>query len=289
MVLFRGLLDDAAIFPPGNAPMSTAVRSHLAWQASTWSAVLGPLICPDTRWDELLADLPDGGRLAISMTLPGGVGSLPDALERAATETRTTLLSLEIPSPAEGLGRLLELVTEHVPADTRTYVELPWPDVGRSSIDTLARAGVRLKLRTGGTDAAAFPDERRLATAIQASVAAGVPFKLTAGLHDPIRHRDPHTGFEHHGYLNVIWATAQAVSGHDLAHITAALAERNPSRVAEAVAGIDVSTATRARQQFRSFGTCSIADPVTGLRDLGLLDLGLLDLGLIKEDQWPIG
>nr|BFE70363.1 hypothetical protein GCM10020092_036640 [Actinoplanes digitatis] len=96
----------------------------------------------------------------------------------------------------------------------------------------------------------------------------GLAYKLTAGLHDPIRHRDPATGFEHHGYLNVLLATARALTG---GAVDAALADHDGARVAAAVAAIDDPLAERVRHHFVSFGTCSITEPVDGLLRHGLL------------------
>jgi hypothetical protein len=132
----------------------------------------------------------------------------------------------------------------------------------------LVAAGLRLKIRTGGVVPAAFPDERQLSAVLDAAVRGGIAFKLTAGLHDPVRHRDPATGFEHHGYLNVLLATDRALRGADVAE---ALADQDGVRVATAIAGLDDSRAERIRQHFISFGTCSVTEPVDGLRRHGLL------------------
>ena len=104
------------------------------------------------------------------------------------------------------------------------------------------------------------------------AVRGGLAFKLTAGLHDPIRHRDPATGFEHHGYLNVILATARALQGYA---IERALADQDGERVAAAVAGIDEVVAKAVRHHFISFGTCSVSEPVDGLLRYGLLSKDL--------------
>jgi hypothetical protein len=62
-------------------------------------------------------------------------------------------------------------------------------------------------------------------------------------------------------------ATDAAIAGADVPELVALLADRDGARVAERVRG----ASPRVRATFRSFGTCSIAEPVTELADLGLL------------------
>jgi len=52
-----------------------------------------------------------------------------------------------------------------------------------------------------------------------------VPFKCTAGLHHAVHHTDPATGFVHHGFLNIVAATARAIVGGD---VEGALTEERP-------------------------------------------------------------
>jgi hypothetical protein len=263
--LFAALFDDAAIFPPGNAPVPDAVK---AYRDRGPSPLLGPFICSLPRWEALRETLTAGHRLPVALTLPGGAPEVPAAIALAGAEPRVDLVALELPATAATLSDLVTTVGRHVPPAVRAYVELPWADVTAASVATLADAGLRLKIRTGGVVATAFPDERRLAAVLETAVRGGLPFKLTAGLHDPIRHRDPATGFEHHGFLNVLLATARALEGGNVAE---ALADRDGVRVAKAVAGIDDALADRVRHRFVSFGTCSVTEPVDGLLRLGLL------------------
>ena len=248
--LFAGLFDDAAIFPPGDLPMPDAVKAHRERQGSPLAPLLGPFVCTLGRWEELTAAVAGGPRLAVSLILPDPGTRLPE-------DPLVDVVAVEFPGvdvPAGG---------------TRTaYLEMPCGEVTATRLAAVREAGVRLKIRTGGVRAEAFPSEAELARALWSAVRAGVAFKLTAGLHDPIRHHDPVTGFEHHGFLNVMLATARAVQGYD---IERALADQDGERVAAAVAGLDEVLIEAVRRHFVSFGTCSVAEPVAGLLRYRLL------------------
>ncbi|HSF26676.1 MAG TPA: hypothetical protein VLC50_04070, partial [Actinomycetes bacterium] len=97
------------------------------------------------------------------------------------------------------------------------------------------------------------------------------PYKCTAGLHHAVRHTDPVTGFEHHGFLNLLLATHAATQGADLAAVTALLARRDGAALARTAAGLDPTEALVARSFFVAFGSCSIAEPADDLLDLDLL------------------
>jgi len=64
-----------------------------------------------------------------------------------------------------------------------------------------------------GPDAAAFPTVESEAAFIARCVALDIPFKATAGLHQPVRHYDTEIGVEHHGFVNLWTATARAAAG----------------------------------------------------------------------------
>ncbi len=137
-----------------------------------------------------------------------------------------------------------------------------------AALDELAAAGHSLKLRTGGADADAFPSAVELATCIAAALDRELPFKCTAGLHNAMRHRDDETGFEHHGFLNVLVATRASLDGADVAEVASVLEETDADKL---LSRTDHAALARARRWFRSFGSCSIAEPLADLRQLGLL------------------
>jgi hypothetical protein len=103
-------------------------------------------------------------------------------------------------------------------------------------------------------------------------VAEGAPFKCTAGLHRAVRHRDDRTGFEHHGFVNILLATHAAASGASVDELAEILAAHDPTALVEQVADLDAAAAAVARQHFVGFGTCSVDDPIDDLTGLGLIE-----------------
>ena len=107
------------------------------------------------------------------------------------------------------------------------FVELPPTPADHgwlAAADEAAEAGLRLKFRTGGLDASAFPPAEVLAGWIDAALDRETQFKCTAGLHRAVRHTGD-DGFEHHGFLNVLVATHRAFEGARPDEVVATLEE----------------------------------------------------------------
>lgn len=213
---FRHLVDDAAVFPPGLAPLPRAVTEHAEHLASPHAALVGPFVIGADRLAELAQlagpELFTNGLRVSVVTAPAAI---PAVLAALAATDRLVPAALEVkPDPAPPIRDQIDaLAARSLPG--AVYVEAPRP-VTRAWEQALASAvrhGFRLKFRTGGTEAAAFPTEDEVAAWIHDTVAAGAAFKCTAGLHHAVRHTAPTTGFEHHGYLNVLLATTRACSG----------------------------------------------------------------------------
>lgn len=275
-VLFDRLFDDAAVFPPGNAPMQEAVRVHLERRHSPIGRYVGPFICSGPRWCELVDELPDARLIEppfdLALTVPGGPADLGPSLASVLAEPRVALVAVELPLVSASSAELRDL-HELLPHGVAGYVELEMPLVDDDAMARLAEAGLRLKLRAGGPTTADFPREEELARSIKSAATHGVPFKLTAGLHHAVRYTDPATGFEHHGFLNVMWATAASRNGADEERMRDLLAERDAVRVGTAVACLSSERVAAMRQDFTSFGTCSIGEPMADLAELHLLEV----------------
>lgn len=270
--LLRGLCDDAALFPPGNAPLPAALAAHARYRDSAFAALVGPLIFPIPRLAELAAQEP--APVEVILTAPEGPGTVAAALDRCAGIAGTTVTGVEIAAPA---GRSAKEFFAALPAQwaggpgLAVSVEVPRDARRPEFFERLADTPYAAKFRTGGVVAAAYPDEPELAAAIRSAVGAGIPFKATAGLHHAVRNTDPATGFEQHGFLNLLLATHRAIAGANTTELSAVLADRDGSGLARQLAGLAEPEVAAVRAAFRSFGTCSIADPLTELVDLHLL------------------
>ncbi|MFD6045819.1 hypothetical protein ACFWG7_31600 [Streptomyces koyangensis] len=273
--LFAAFCDDAAVFPPGELPLDRAVPAHLRHVTAAHAPLVGPLVVPQARLTEL-AELTAGhttGSLELAVTVPS-----PEAAGRtlasaaALPAARLRFVEVAVPDGVAAAELVRRLTTALADADAGTgvtvYVEVPRDERRAELIASLADSPFLAKFRTGGMRADLYPDERELARAVLLAVRAGLPFKATAGLHHAVRNTDPRTGFEQHGHLNLLAATGAALDGAGEEEIVAVLAERDGSTVA----GLVGALSPRVRTAFRSFGTCSLAEPVGELAALGLLD-----------------
>ncbi|MFD9127770.1 hypothetical protein [Kitasatospora sp. NPDC059571] len=258
--LFRGLFDDAAVFPPGDLPLRRAVPAHLGHRSAWYADAVGPFLCGPG----LVAELAEvGPGIPVGLVLPGGSAGPAAALSAAAA---LDVVSVEI-AAADVAATVAELAGA-LPAGVTAAVELPRDGAPEKSLDALAGTPYRAKYRTGGLAAEAFPSTAELAAFLAGCAERSVPYKCTAGLHHAVRHTDPATGFDHHGFLNVLLA---AEAGSDRAAVAEILAERSGTVLSGAVIGLTGRQIERIRTSFTSFGTCSIAEPLADLADLGLL------------------
>ena len=274
--LLAGLCDDAALFPPGNAPLSEAVPAHAEHGKSSHADLVGSFVFPEGRLGELaefLAQFPYPGELVLSLTVPRP-SAVMSALERAGALDAVTVAALEIVVPTEcGVDELFSALDEvsALHPDIALFVEVP-RDARRTAIlGRLAGSPYAAKFRTGGVVAEAYPDEAELAEAITATVTAGIPFKATAGLHHAVRNTASGTGFEQHGFVNVLAAVATALDGGDTHAVSSVLAERDGAALAARLTGLPADRAAEVRARFLSYGTCSITEPLADLRVLGLV------------------
>jgi hypothetical protein len=265
---WAAIVDDAAIFPPGDSPLHEATAAYGARSAEDGAELVGTFVLKD-------ADLPlvrgFGGPLSVVVT--GGAGQLAGPVG-LCSKLGLNLAGIEIAlrdldDPAGNARRVVAALRE-VETEVPVHVELPAsPAEGGwlAAADVVAEAELLLKFRTGGLDAAAYPTSEVLAGWIDAALDRETPFKCTAGLHNAVRHTGE-DGFEHHGFVNVLLATRRAFDGAAVGEVVQVLETRDTGVLTQHCEYDDLAGA---RRWFRSFGSCSVAEPLADLRELGLI------------------
>ncbi len=272
--LLRGLVDDAAVFPPGNASLPDAVRLHRVHRAAAYADCVGPLLVPaaaHTELVEVVAGAHAGPPLEVGLVVrpDDDPAVLAAALAALADVDAVRVVAAELgwrwDWRALGLDSLA--VALEVPRG-------PAHDSALVDIRTAVREGLRVvaKFRTGPTPTWPWPDEDELAAFLCVAAAAELPFKLTGGLHHAARGTYPVDGTpeENHGILNVLLATASALEGAPREEVAALLAVRDGPALAGLVSSWSEATVARVRERFTAYGCCTVTDPVGELADLGL-------------------
>ena len=284
--LFAGLCDDAALFPPGNAPVAAAVPAHRRHRAAWYAGLVGPFLLGPDRIAEVGAAA-GAEPLDVVLVVRDGPGALAPALTRMAEQPGLRLVGVELGpdaegSPAEAAARGCAALDRELAPGVTGVVELRRGAGGEGAgaestgldraLDLVAASGHRAKYRTGGLEPRAFPSTGELAAFVTGCAARGLAFKCTAGLHQAVRHTDPGTGLTHHGFLNILAATDAALRGEP-EPAEAVLACRSGGELAETLADAlaDDGRTGRLRALFTAYGTCSVAEPLADLTALGLI------------------
>lgn len=272
--LFARLVDDASLFPPGVASAPEAVEAHLEVRGGEYAGLLGPLLCPASRLAELiteLAKIKPSTPVPLSLVCDSGLGGVPKAL--SIIEGRQEMLDLrmvEMPAPSDVDDMWLERVNEFVPEDVVRVVEprRGGDDEWLEGVRRVAEYGCWPKLRLAGLTPESVPSVDVAAEFLAVAAGLDVPFKTTTGMHTAVRAPVGETETVHHGYLNLLVATARSLSGKD---VRAALESTDGAALAAEARALSEQAASAVRDVFASCGTCSPTDPVTDLEGLELL------------------
>lgn len=294
-------MDYAGLFPPAALGMGDAVAGYRAARTGPDRWMVDRFICPATRLEELvtvLAPTMQAGEESwhLAVTASGWVESLTrDAgavrtfVDTVGSAASVDLVEMRVPSEVaadpDRLSADAFLVLRAYQA--MPFFELPWNAAPFAAMDALAALRedsgrtLGVKLRCGGLEAELFPSPEEAARFVSAAAARALPMKATAGLHHPYRHIDPATGFHHHGFLNVLAATALAHAGEPESTIAAVLADDDADHFVLDKAGLSwrehrVGAAAFDAMRtdlFVAYGSCSFDEPVADLTGLGVLPL----------------
>jgi len=270
--------------------MRPALESYASYARGEDRPALGRLIVPISRLAELETV---GGDL-----MPRGKRSEPWRLSvlvaedvPAAGEEMRKFNRRHSPGSADGstvidaaelkASTMDEIVHQRrdLPRELTAYFEIPTAGDVTPLVKTMAKAGARAKIRTGGVSPEAFPRAEVIVDFIAACQREAVPFKATAGLHHPIRgeyrltyESDSPTAMMY-GFLNVFIAAAMLYAGESQDTALDVLEESDPSAFKfaddamqwrEKRIGVDQIVASRSEFAI-SFGSCSFREPVEEL------------------------
>jgi hypothetical protein len=297
-VLLGDAIDYAGLFPPAQLDMAGAVAEYAGYLDSDDRWALGKFVVPVGRLHELreaaLSRRGDGLSLGPAegtwrlSALVGADVSADMARVRAFNAQQVDdedwsaqVEAIEVRASTEDA---VAAAARAIGDGFETYVEIPIVNDPAALVRAIAAAGLRAKIRTGGTTADAFPAPGDVARFLSACIAAGVPFKATAGLHHPVRGEHALTYAPDsplgtmHGFLNMLVAAACLASGGDEAQAREILEDQNPSGFLVVVSGVmwrihrlGVERLARVRASgMASFGSCSFREPLDDLAALGI-------------------
>lgn len=293
--LLRESIDYAGLFPPAGLGMGQAVANYASYRIGPHAWALGRFVVPAGRLVELeqalagfLPRFSTSDRWHLAVLL--GTDPLQDLeaigeFNCAHVADGAGMAVVDVVEAKADSPEAAEQLLAHVPSDLQPYIEIPVSRDPAPLATAVARAGGRLKVRTGGITPDAFPAAAGLVCFLRAARDVGVPFKATAGLHHPLR-AEYRLTYEAgsacgtmFGFLNLFLAAAFMGAGLDDAAAERLLEERDRTAFRFDADGVewqgqrlDLDRIRRTRESaIISFGSCSFTEPIDDLHSLGLL------------------
>jgi len=290
--LLDGMIDYAGLFPPAQHSLEVAVDEFSSIpEDRAWMVDL--FVCASNKLTELDTLLRKGSSKG---TLPGSIiGNPLDQPDKALSSIERDMQRMEACTHVEPVAYEIRIAMTQPDAINRAvrsiqksgvadlvedvYIEFGWGSHLDESLHNLAAVNPDFgaKARTGGITADLFPSVEELALFIHTVVSIEIPFKFTAGLHEPLRYHDKELDVWRHGFLNTCLAGAFAMSEDlSVSEIEEILMITEGSAIKVSDDNIQVAGHTLTMDHialyqdwFGGFGSCSVQEPVDGLKTLG--------------------
>lgn len=314
--LLYKIIDYAGLFPPTKLPLDRAFEIYNSFYPGEYDWMLSNFIIPAKKLDEMSTLLKESYKN--DKIYPFSVlGSSGETEDEFISNLKNDLLSWKnfleanngrVQTKAFEVKLPAELIAQQDPDKTAIFIESVSDDISqnidgelslffegildeewKTNVKVLAEAiqehndnypNSGLKLRTGGTEASAFPAPEQVAYTIRSCVDHQIPMKCTAGLHHPIRHFRDEVNTKMHGFLNIFCAGAIAIrhniSEHEMIKL---IEEEDPSAFKFTEGGftwdnyeIPIEDIEYSREALLiSYGSCSFDEPIDDLKNLKLL------------------
>jgi len=292
--LLSEIVDYAGLFPPAQLPLEKAVREYAAHLGEEKAWMLGRFIIPAQRLEELEPHLVLFSEPLQIIALGKGGRSEDEYLKnlnqdltsiksfRAAQGAAVSVDSFEVRLPPLPVTNVFiaNVANQLREAELKQSHEFAVDDHLELTMAALAAADAGAKLRCGGVTADAVPAPEQVARFIVAARDAGVPVKFTAGLHHPVRHFSDDIQTEMHGFLNLyVGGMLAHTTSSEWQELASIIADQSPDAFALTGVGVEwrgrlVRSEDAARLRENSLlgqGSCSFAEPVADLHDMGWL------------------
>lgn len=289
--LLDGVIDYAGTYPPAGLPLVEAVRNYRRYAEGPESWIVSRFVCAAGRLEELAAELNEPGPPVPIAVIGTGGGDLEE-FESSLVSDAEAMSEFQEKVGASASIEAFEVrlsdssdlpeVLRDLRAFDRVevYLELPWDEEIVAGLAGIADEGwLGAKARTGGLQPSAFPTSSELALFLQQAMDFDLEFKLTAGLHHPLRRFDAEIGARTHGFLNVLAAAAihesERLTVEEIATVLDdedagsfswgdyTIAWRGHEAGLEAIEGM--------RSMLVGFGSCSVEDPLEDLVTMELI------------------
>lgn len=286
--LFSKVIDYAGLFPPASLAMNDAVEEYLRHLSGEEAWMVTAFICPSSRLEEF--ESARAGRAMDIILLTTEALDSDEAvmsLERARSLKGVSYRGWEgkIPPQVVESGQVETALRKcRLEAGAHAFVEVPitenWHEAIPAALSAIREDGrFMAKLRTGGTTPDLVPPPYAVASFLLECGRRSLPVKFTAGLHQATYHFDEAVGANLYGFLNALIGGVFALTGttNNEDELVALLTESDAGAFVfedESVRWRDKRLTTEqirdARSLVRSFGSCSVTEPVEALRSLGL-------------------
>ncbi len=306
------MIDYAGLFPPARLELGQAFHNFVFYSQSEFKWMLGKFMIPIKKLVELgsiLDDMKIKGEVSLSVLGSGGesinefdknfsedISTIKDFIFKYSSTISIDAFEVRLPKELfekddndEMLDMMISIsagLEVSLGIETPVFYEVTLSENYEQEIiravETIASLdnGCGYKLRTGGTEPAAFPKPEVIAFAIMTCCEFNVPMKCTAGLHHPIRHYNEEVKANMHGFMNVFAAGILAYTYNlDEEELLEVLNDDDPYQFIFADSSfvwneLEVSSLqiTEARDNFMlSYGSCSFDDPIEDLKTMEFL------------------
>ena len=294
--LLQGVVDYAGTFPPAKLELAEALATYARARTGKHAWMLGRSVIPASLLGDFVRVALNGGSQdppllkgngspwPLSLIAKGDAGER-EMVERFNMEKRgrAVIAALEFPplSNAE-----IDQIARQTLDGVEMFFEVPLGQDFAGRVATVAFHGARVKIRTGGVVANAFPDASELVRCMRVCANSRVAFKASAGLHHAVCGRYALT-YEAdsalasmYGFLNICVAATLVHMGAPDTTAVDALREGSAKAFAFTPGGLvwrdrtlrTTDLADARRSFFRSFGSCAFSEPVEDLERLGLME-----------------